>query len=233
MNETIGNAHFFSPAQLHLLTNVMTTQRVKSGGLLFQDGDVAGKLYYLLKGRVKTTKTTPEGKTFILNIYTTGDIFGQFEAYPSATCAYDGEAMEDSELGVILQKDLDLLLWQHTELALSFMKWMATMQRITETKVRDLILYGKSGALCSSLIRLCHSFGTENTVGEITIDQKLTNSELAEMIGATRESVNRMLNDLKQKGVLDFEHGIILVKDINYLQEVCHCENCSDQVCRV
>lgn len=233
MNETIGNTQFFSPEQLNLLTNVMIIQRVKSGVLLFHDGDAADKLYFLMRGRIKTTKTTPDGKTFILNIYNTGDLFGQFEAYPNATCAYAGEAMEDSEVGVILQKDLDLLLWQHADLAISFMKWMATMQRITETKVRDLILYGKSGALCSSLIRLCHSFGTENEVGEITIDQKLTNTDLAEMIGATRESVNRMLNDLKQKDVLAFDHGIIHVKDITYLQEVCHCENCSNQVCRV
>lgn len=233
MNETVGNAQFFSPEQLHLLTNAMIIQRVKSGALLFHDGDASDKLYYLIKGRVKTTKTTSDGKTFILSIYNTGDLFGQFEAYPNATCAYSGESMQDSEVGVILQKDLDLLLWQHADLAISFMKWMATMQRITETKVRDLILYGKSGALCSSLIRLCHSFGADNERGEITIHQKLTNSDLADMIGATRKSVNRMLNDLKHKEIISFEHGIIQVKDVTYLQKVCHCEHCSNHVCRV
>jgi CRP/FNR family cyclic AMP-dependent transcriptional regulator len=233
MNDALGNTQFFTSEQLKQLREVMIVQRFKNGTMIFHDGDPADKLYFIVNGRIKTTKSTPDGKSFILNIYNVNDLFGQFEVFPKATCSYGAEAMEDCELGVIVQKELDLLLWQHSDLALSFMKWMATLHRVTETKVRDLVLYGKSGALCSSLIRLSHSFGNENENGEIVIDQKLTNSDLAEMIGATRESVNRMLNELKQNNILDFEHGIIRIRDIHYLQDVCHCENCSNAVCRV
>jgi CRP/FNR family transcriptional regulator len=233
MTTSIGNTHYFSDKQLTLLVQQMAIQQLDAGSLLFFDGDRADKMYFVFEGKLKTTKSSSDGKTFVLHIYTTGDLFGQFETLPNETIGYSAEVIEPCKVGVMAQKDIEQLLWQYPELAYPFMKWSAAMQRITETKVRDLILYGKSGALCSTLIRLSHTFGKDFEDGSVLIQQKLTNSDLAEMIGATRESVNRILNAFRDLGVIEYDAGQIWIKKLNYLENMCHCESCPNEICRM
>ena len=106
------------------------------------------------------------------------------------------------------------------------------MHRTTQTKFRDLLLFGKAGALCSTIIRLSNSYGKPH--GEhIIIPMRLTNTELAEMIGSSRESVNRMLADFRRQDIIDYEDNLIVIKNLDYLREVCHCENCPGNICRI
>ena len=106
------------------------------------------------------------------------------------------------------------------------------MHRMTETKFRDLMMYGKPGALCSLLIRLSNSYGVPK--GDHTvINYKINHAEMADMIGATRESVNRMLSDMKKEDAVEFHNGQIVIKDLPYLRDICHCEDCPKEICRM
>ena len=106
------------------------------------------------------------------------------------------------------------------------------MRRL-QTKMRDLLLNGKRGALYSTLIRLCNSYGVKQNDG-ILIDLQLTNQEIARFCGATREYVNRLLNELKQKGVLSVDSTKkILIKDLDYLKRENQCENCPIEICNM
>lgn len=67
------------------------------------------------------------------------------------------------------------------------MKWMGIHHRLTQTKFRDLMMYGKPGALCSTLIRLSNTYGEELDDGGVLINKKITHTDLSNMIGATRE----------------------------------------------
>ena len=104
---------------------------------------------------------------------------------------------------------------------------------MTQTKFRDLMMFGKPGALCSTLIRLHNTYGEPREDGGVPIGKKLTNTELADMTGATRESVNRMLSDLKNAGVVTNDNGYIVIEDLQYLKDLCHCENCPVDICRI
>ena len=227
-----GISTLFSSENLDKLKSIMYTKTVMAGSYLFWDGDPADYLYYVKKGQVKLTKTTDNGNKITLYLHNAGDMFGQIDPFQQSTQTFNAEVIEDAEFGVIQQKDLETLLWQHGDLAIEFMKWMGVMHRMTQTKFRDLLLYGKPGALCSLLIRLSNSYGVQYG-NEIRIDKKINNSEMAEMIGATRESVNRMLSDMRKEDVINIEHGTIVIKDINYLRNICKCENCPLEVCRV
>jgi CRP/FNR family transcriptional regulator len=206
--------------------------KIEAGAHLFWEGDMADKLYYVIQGRVKITKTSDEGRELILYMYQEGDLFGQVDPYQDSTQGFHAQAVESCVIGQIQKKDLEVLLWQHGDLAIEFMKWMGLMHRTTQTKFRDLMMFGKSGALCSLLIRLNHTYGTPHTTGTF-ITKKLTNTELADMIGATRESVNRMLADLRVADVIAYDSGHFIIKDLQYLKDICHCENCPKEICRV
>lgn len=228
----VANSECFSPENLAKIKEIMYETLVAAGSHLFWEGDTADKLYFLIKGTVKITKSSDEGKSFILYMYNKGDLFGQVDPFNNSVHSFNAEVMEDSLIGIIQQKDLEILLWQHGDLAVEFMKWMGLMHRMTQTKFRDLMMFGKPGALCSTLIRLCNTYGKEHG-SQVVIMKKLTNSELADMIGATRESVNRMLSDFKKADIITMENNYLVVKNIHYLQDICQCEDCPKDMCRI
>lgn len=227
-----GLAPVLSQESFEKLESIMYIKQVERGNCLFWEGDVADKLYFVFEGRVRTTKTSDSGRTLTLYLHQKGDLIGQMDPFQESMNSFTAEVTEDAKVGVIQRKDLEVLLWQHSDLALEFMKWMGLMHRLTQTKFRDLMMFGKTGALCSLLIRLSNSYGKEKD-GGIFISLKINNTEMADMIGATRESVNRMLSDLKKEDVIAYKDGHFIIKDLRYLKDICHCENCPKEVCRM
>ncbi|MEC0371941.1 Crp/Fnr family transcriptional regulator [Paenibacillus chibensis] len=230
--EARGNTSCFSDQNLDRLMVIMKDRIVPEGSHLFWEGDVSDKLFYVKRGRIKLTKSTDEGKELILYMYQTGDMVGQADPFFSSKHSFTAEVLEESEIGVIDQKDLEVLICQHCDFAIDFMKWMGIHHRLTQTKFRDLMMYGKPGALCSTLIRLSNTYG-EKHGDTILIHKKITHTDLSNMIGATRESVNRMLSDLRKKDAVEYENGMIVIKNLEMLQDICHCELCPNEICRI
>ncbi|MFP3488461.1 Crp/Fnr family transcriptional regulator, partial [Staphylococcus sp. SIMBA_130] len=137
------------------------------------------------------------------------------------------------EVFVINKNQLEKALMTNSQLTFEFMKWTSNHMRKFQSKIRDLLLNGKKGALYSTLIRLSNSYGTKQVDG-ILINLTLTNQELAKFIAATRESVNRMLVELRKLNVISIDKsGKILIKDIDYLREQIGCENCPVDICNI
>ncbi|MCL6458918.1 MAG: Crp/Fnr family transcriptional regulator [Gorillibacterium sp.] len=226
------NTEVFSPENFKLIEEIMYETKVAAGTHLYWEGDVADKFFYIKRGSAQITKSNDEGKLFILYMHLNGDLFGQLDGLQSSTHSMNGEVTEDSVICHILNKDLEVLMWQHGSLAVEFMKWMGMMHRMTQTKLRDLMMFGKPGALSSTLIRLANTYGTPRG-DAILITRKLTNTELADMIGATRESVNRMLSDLKRDGIIEQENSFLIIHKLAALREICQCENCPVNICRI
>ena len=104
--------------------------------------------------------------------------------------------------------------------------------RKQHSKFRDLILYGKKGALYSNLIRLANSYGTEVEDG-ILISVPLTNQELANYSATARESLNRMLSELRRNDIIENRNNLILIKDIDFLRREIECEDCCKEICNI
>lgn len=230
--ETAGNTSCFSEQNLNRLFETMKERVFSNDTHLFWEGDEADKLYYLKSGRVKITKSTDEGKELILYMYRSGDLVGHVDPFNQSKHGFTAEVLEQSVVGVVEQKDLELLICQYADFSIDFMKWMGIHHRLTQTKFRDLMLYGKPGALCSTLIRLGNTYGEKTDKG-ILINKKITHTDLSNMIGATRESVNRMLSDLRKKEAIDYDNGLIVIQDLQQLREICHCEMCPNEICRI
>ncbi|MUT67969.1 helix-turn-helix domain-containing protein [Paenibacillus sp. NEAU-GSW1] len=94
------------------------------------------------------------------------------------------------------------------------------------------MMFGKHGALCSLLIRLANTYGTLQE-DHIWISKTHTNTEFADMIGSTRESVNRILSELRRANAIAIDNSHIVIKDLSYLRDICHCEDCPKDICRM
>ncbi|MFD2670607.1 Crp/Fnr family transcriptional regulator [Marinicrinis sediminis] len=231
-SETNQIRRFLNDRQFEKLETIMTQVHYKEGSRLFWEDEPADKLFYIAKGHVKVTKMTDEGREMILYFLQEGDMFGEIGGLSEVNFSFSGEALVDSVVEVITLTDLEQMISGDGEFAVQFIKWMGVLQRTTESKFRDLLLFGKTGALASTLIRLCNSYGKMTEEG-IEIELKLTNTDLANIIGTARESVNRLLKEYKDKGVMTIDHGKIIVHDLAYLREIVHCPNCPDEICRM
>ncbi|EPY13989.1 MULTISPECIES: Crp/Fnr family transcriptional regulator [Paenibacillus] len=227
------NTSCFSEQNVERLINIGKERTYPDSSHLFWEGDLSDKLFLLKSGRVKITKSTDEGKELILYMYQAGDLVGQVDPFHSTKHTFTAEVLEEAEVLLIEQKDIEILICQHCDFSIDFMKWMGIHHRLTQTKFRDLMMYGKPGALCSTLIRLSNTYGEELEDGGLLINKKITHTDLSNMIGATRESVNRMLSDLRKRDVIEYENGMIVIRELEHLREVCHCEMCPNEICRI
>lgn len=225
-------SNFLSHSNFARLESIMQTVNVPEGTRLFCEGDCTDKLFYIRKGQVNVTKETEDGKELILYMLQRGDLFGELGGFEEQQHTLNGRAHLPSIVGVIDAKDLELLVYQYGDFAVDFMRWMGLSQRITQSKFRDLLMFGKTGALASTLIRLTNSYGIA-TDGGIRIQLHLTNTDLANMVGTTRESVNRLLSGYKEAGALRYEQGCIVIQNLDYFRKIVNCPQCPADICRI
>lgn len=217
-----------------ILSSANQTIRVKKGNFLFQEGMDANELYLIRSGRIQISKINPDGKELTFRICGEGEIVGELTLFSEdPKYLLTAKVMEDAELASINRDYLEAQLIMNSRLTLEFMRWMSNHFRKTHTKFRDLILHGKKGAMYSTLIRLCNTYGIHKDDGTIVIDLPLKNQELANFCGTSRESINRMLSALRAEGIVSLVNGRIAVHDIGYLKKEINCESCPEQVCRI
>ncbi|MBZ5199743.1 Crp/Fnr family transcriptional regulator [Planomicrobium chinense] len=231
VKKTSGAA--ISPELKELLSIQHVTKEYKKGAYLFREGDSVKGIYIIRSGKVQIGKVTTEGRELTLRICGPGQLVGEVTVFSEHPLyMLDAKALEDVSCLKIAIQDLEDALLENARLAAAFMKWMGIDQQKTQTKFRDLMLHGKKGALYSTLIRLCNSHGVEKG-DAILIDLVLTNQDLANFCGMTREVVNRMLSDLKKEGKLSVVDGKLLVRDLRHLKVEINCENCPISLCRI
>ncbi|MCW1928477.1 Crp/Fnr family transcriptional regulator [Bhargavaea beijingensis] len=207
---------------------------IDKGEYLFREGEPAQTLYCVETGKVRIGKVTPDGREITFRICGEGDFIGEIMPFcPTAPYTVEAKASEDTRVAVIPKDRLEELLYLEHELSIAYMKWMGILQQRTQSKFRDLILHGKKGALYSTLIRMSNSYGIPADGGGILIDLDLTNQELANFCGMTREVANRMLSELRRNNKLRMDNGKIVLTDIGFLRDAMHCENCPVEICSI
>ncbi len=175
----------------------------------------------------------PDGRELTVRMCSEGELLGESSLFSSVPkYMLNAKVIESGEAAVINKDALEDQLSKDSKLALELMKWMSLQHRKSQTKFRDLILHGKKGALYSTLIRLSNSYGVRIREG-IQIDVALTNQELANFCGTSREVVNRLLSELRKLGAITIHKGIITIMDLDYLKMEIDCENCPADICNI
>ncbi|WP_042463234.1 Crp/Fnr family transcriptional regulator [Neobacillus dielmonensis] len=209
------------------------TMKVEKGQYLFQEGQDAGELFLIVSGKIQISKLSPEGRELSLRICSENEICGELTLFTqSPKYLLSALMLEDGEIAVVRKETIEQKLFEDSALAFEFIKWLSDHLRKTQMKFRDLILYGKKGALYSTLIRMTNSYGIEKTDG-ILINLSLTNQELANFCGTTRESINHLLKDLKHDGLISIYKKKITVHNLQYLRQQIGCENCPVVFCSI
>jgi CRP/FNR family transcriptional regulator, cyclic AMP receptor protein len=215
-----------------LLLSIGLEITAKSGAFLFHEGDFPENVFLIREGRVRLSKMTADGKEFSVHLKQKDELVGEVGLFNEMSISVTAEVIEDSTLIKFERPALEAIFRENGEIAVAFMKWFARHTQSTQAKFRDLILCGKTGAFYSTLIRFSNSYGVKSDNG-ILINVQLTNQDIANYIGTTRESINRMLNDLKKDKIITMEKGFITIKDIKFLKDYLHCGDCPVEICTI
>lgn len=201
---------------------------------IFQEGERAEDIFLIKNGTVQIDQQTESGKELTLRICRDGVIIGENAMFCHIQYhSTSAKATEPSELFVLSKSKLEVLLTGQPSLLIDYLKWMQVENIKNQTRMRDLVLHGKKGALFSTLIRLANTYGEKRDDESIFINFSLTNTEIANFCATSREMINRMLNDLKNHHILSFEKGFITIHNLAFLKKQIECADCPLSVCRI
>lgn len=232
---TVEMKRFFSelsPENQRILLDVGTEITADEGTVLFVEGDYPEFVYLVRSGQVSLSKMTIDGKEFSVHLKQKDELVGEVGLFNEMAISVTAKIVGKAKLVRFEREQLENLFCQNGEIAMAFMKWFTRHTQSTQAKFRDLLLCGKTGAIYSTLIRFSNSYGIDHKEG-VKINVNLTNQDLANFIGTSRESVNRMLNDLKKEEVIELDDGYIVIKNIQFLKDYLHCGDCPVEICTI
>jgi CRP/FNR family cyclic AMP-dependent transcriptional regulator len=190
-----------SSEELEQLSRITPYKRFAAGEVIYHMEDPADAVYFIREGMVKISMYFPNGKEMILALLGQYDIFGELLLLPSERRPNQAEAVIDTTLIVLPERDFQRLLQQQPRIAMKFMQVISTQLWQAQSRFAEVGAFDAPGRLANLLLRLAHDFGTKGERGTI-IDLNLTQQDLAKMIGATRETVSHCLARLLEYGAV-------------------------------
>ncbi|MBR0694839.1 Crp/Fnr family transcriptional regulator [Bradyrhizobium lablabi] len=189
---------------------------LKRGTTLFSKGDPGTYLIAVISGTVKISISSPDGRNAILNLIEAGEIFGEIALLDGQPRSADATANTNCELFIIDRREFIPFVRSQPSLAMKFIELLCTRLRWTSDQVEQIILQNLPGRLASALLRLSdkHKLGPQGRTISIT------QQEISEMVGMTRESINKQLRAWAARGWVRLEHGAIVVLKAEVLQEL-------------
>jgi CRP/FNR family transcriptional regulator, cyclic AMP receptor protein len=203
-------------ADLQAVLELAHEERHAAKQVVFHEGDAGDRLLVVLEGRVKVSLTSPEGKEAILSLLEAGQLIGEMSLLDGGSRSATITAMEPSRFLVIWRKDFLAFLENRPRVALALLQALSLRLRATNDMVGNLSFLNLPARLARILLNLGQQYGKHTGEG-IVIGLKLSQEELGNLVGVSRESVNRQVRLWVETGVLDYAHGILILKNSDAL----------------
>jgi len=198
---------------LDALVRVTSTRRLAGGEVLFRKGDAGRQLYGVLSGRLKAVAAGGDGKEIVFNVCDPGEVIGEIALLDSNPRSASIVALEPSELLVLDRRDFLPFLEKHPRVAIQLAELLAARLRRLSESAEDGVLLALRARLAKKLVSLAQRYGRKMPEG-VLIDLPLSQQELGEMVGTSRESINKQLRAWTEQGLLVMAKGKITLCDV-------------------
>ncbi|MBL8700608.1 MAG: Crp/Fnr family transcriptional regulator [Alphaproteobacteria bacterium] len=198
------------PEDIESIASYARVERFRKGATIFHKGDLGAGLMAVLLGEVKISVPSSEGKEAVLNIIRAGQVFGEIALLDGQPRTADAVAMSDCDLLVLDRREFVPLLRSNPDLALRIMELLCARLRRTSEQVEDVMFLHLEGRLAKALLRLSRDQGQG---GESARCVAITQRELGQMIGMSRESTNKQLQDWQRNGWVKLVKGGVEIAD--------------------
>ena len=193
---------------LQSFTEDRNINKYKKKQTIYTEGNHPNRLYYILKGKVKTYKTNDDGKELVTDIFSTGDFVGYIALLEETVYKDSAEALEMTELAMIPKEDFENLLNKNPEIAKKFIQLLAKNISAKEEKLLGLAYNSLRKKVADALMMLQEKYRQSNDE-KFPID--ISRDNLATIAGTATESVIRTLGDFKSEKLIEIENGCIKI----------------------
>jgi CRP-like cAMP-binding protein len=200
------------------LQKSMVPQSIKKGNTLFQEGDAGDRLYIVTEGKIKLSHASGDGRESVLMVLGPGDMFGELSLFDPGPRTATAVAVTDSQVLGLGNTDLNPWLAGRPEVAQKLLQALAHRLRRTNETMSDLVFADVPGRVAKALLELGEKFGSKTDAG-IYVNHDLTQEELAQLVGASRETVNKALADFVSRGWLKLETRSVELLDLERLSK--------------
>ena len=201
---------------IYLLTR---ERRYKRREILFFPDDLSHGLYLIGQGTVRLYKLSSEGKELTLWVLGPGECFGELTLIGGVPYDCYAEALENVRLGILTKENLQALVNADPSLLWSITKLIASRRRDVEMQLQDFAFKNVPSRLATLLLRLAQKHGNRYPKG-IFNQIKLTQKEIATLIGAARSTTTKNLNRFKRLGALDFNRERLFIRERSTLERI-------------
>src|ERR1700754_4908039 len=189
---------------------------LKRGTTIFSKGDPGTSVIAVISGTVKISISSSDGRNAILNLIGPGELFGEMSVLSNHSRSADATANTNCELFVIDRREFLPFVRSQPSLAMKFIELLCARLRWTSDQVEEVILQDLPGRLAGALIRLTERHKEAKDSRTIAVTQQ----EISEMVGMSRESINKQLRVWAARNWVRLEHGAIVVLKAEPLQEL-------------
>jgi CRP/FNR family cyclic AMP-dependent transcriptional regulator len=199
------------------LMSVAKRRTFRSGEVIFHREDPGQVLYVIKEGKVKISLVSPDGQEISLVVFGKGECFGELTILDGLPRSADAIAMEKVECYTLQRSDFHKAIMNNPKIAIQVMEVLSNRLRSTDQMVEDLIFLDVYGRVAKKLLELADVHGAKVENG-IRIDVRLTQQELASMVGASRESVNKVMGYFTDKNFISTDKHKITLHRITELK---------------
>ncbi|NLE72479.1 MAG: Crp/Fnr family transcriptional regulator [Actinomycetales bacterium] len=187
------------------------------GQVLFHEGDRGDRLYVISRGKVKLGRRAPDGRENLLSVLGPGEMFGELSIFDPGPRTATATAVGDARLLELSQDELVTWVERYPAVAKHLLAALARRLRRTNEALADLVFSDVPGRVAKALLDLSTRFGQPVEDG-VRVAHDLTQEELAQLIGASRETVNKALADFTARGWLRRDGRAIVILDMARLE---------------
>lgn len=216
----LAQTHLFrdAPADvIEALADRAVHRKYRKGTVVFVQGDPGGRCYVILTGTVKVSAFHADGREAFITALGPGELLGEFALFDDAPRSADAVVLEDAELLSLERDGVEDAMRAHPDVAIALVRLLARRLRVTNNALQDIVFFDVPGRVARRLADLADAYGVPEDAGTL-IDLPLSQESLANMVGATRESVNKALAALIRRGLVQRRGRRYLVGDLDALR---------------
>ena len=215
MDEVLARAGLFQdvdPEAAELVASQFENIDVQRGQVIFHEGEPGDSLYIVLAGKIKLGRRSADGRENLVALMGPSDQFGELSMFDPGPRTTTAVAVTDSRLARMPKEALRQWITQRPEIAERLLRVLARRLRRTNNMLADLIFTDVPGRVAKQLLQLANRFGSMDG-GYLRVTHDLTQEELAQLVGASRETVNKALADFASRGWLRLEGKGVVILD--------------------
>ena len=195
-----------------LLDKITSDKEFPKSHPIYFPNEPSSSIYFLKQGRVKLTRTSPDGKEMILALVNPGEVFGELAMMDDGDRTDLAVAVDNCMICAVSKDDFKMFLEKNPGLNLKITKLIGLKLRKYSERIEELVFKDAPQRVVSFLLNLASDHG-KKIGSEIFVKPFLTHQNIAELTACSRQTVNSVLTELREKGVIDFDRRKLVIHD--------------------